>query len=63
VVVSAITTSGPSHVGTNVGVPLSLALVKHMQDEGHRVDFIFQKDIRDAFFKQRIRWFSLTVSP
>ncbi|MDQ1281551.1 MAG: lysyl-tRNA synthetase, class [Thermoproteota archaeon] len=49
VVASAITTSGPSHVGTMCEFLYPSALVKYFKDEGYKVDFIFIGDIMDAF--------------
>ena len=48
VVASAITTSGPSHVGTMCEFLYPSALVKYLKDEGCKVDFIFIGDIMDA---------------
>lgn len=49
VVASAITTSGPSHVGTMCEFLYPSALVKYLKDNGYKVDFLFIGDIMDAF--------------
>jgi lysyl-tRNA synthetase class 1 len=50
-VASAITTSGPSHIGTMCEFLYPSALVKYLKDEGCKVDFIFIGDIMDALDK------------
>ena len=51
VVASAITTSGPSHIGTMCEFLYPSALVKYLKDEGCKVDFIFIGDIMVALDK------------
>jgi lysyl-tRNA synthetase class 1 len=49
IVASAITTSGPSHIGTVCEFLYPSALVKYLQDSGYAADFLFIGDIMDAF--------------
>jgi lysyl-tRNA synthetase, class I len=51
VVASAITTSGPVHMGTVCEFLYPSALVKYLEDKGHKTQFYFIGDIFDAFDK------------
>ena len=51
VVASAITTSGPVHMGTVCEFLYPSALVKYLEDNGRKTRFIFIGDIMDAFDK------------
>lgn len=49
VVASGITTSGPTHMGTACEFLYPSALVRYLEDERHKTEFIFIGDLMDAF--------------
>lgn len=49
VIASGITTSGPTHMGTACEFLYPSALVRYLEDERHKTEFIFIGDLMDAF--------------